>query len=324
VAQDGPDAIARRIAEEVLFPAASDVEAAGSVPVEHLDLLAAEGLYGLFARAEVAPTTAFRVVENLASGCLSTAFVWLQHHSAVRAIGRSGSPVVRQRWLADLCSGAVRAGAVLGGLRPGPPSLRARPVSGGLRLDGEAPWVTGWGLVSVLYTAARDPADRVVWVLVDAEPSQSLLVEELELLAVRASRTVHLRFVDHFVAAERVVTTMPFAEWPERDAAGLRPNGSLALGVADRCRRLLPDGDRAPVDAARAGLDVAGPAQLPAARAAAAELALRYAAQLVVGAGARGVLAGEDPQRLLREAAFLLVFGSRPGIRAELTRLLSR
>ena len=32
-------------------------------------------------------------------------------------------------------------------------------------------------------------------------------------------------------------------------------------------------------------------------------------------AGSRGILAGEHPQRLAREALFLLVFGSRPAIK---------
>ena len=62
---------------------------------------------------------------------------------------------------------------------------------------------------------------------------------------------------------------------------------------------------------------------MPTARAAASELALRAAATLVAAAGARSIIAGEHPQRLLREAAFLLVFGSRPGIRTELLDRLS-
>jgi hypothetical protein len=45
---------------------------------------------------------------------------------------------------------------------------------------------------------------------------------------------------------------------------------------------------------------------------------MRAATTLVVTAGSRSVLRGEHPQRLVREAAFLLVFGSRPPIRAAL------
>jgi alkylation response protein AidB-like acyl-CoA dehydrogenase len=39
--------VARRIGEDVLFPAALAVDQADTVPAEHLDILAAAGLYGL-------------------------------------------------------------------------------------------------------------------------------------------------------------------------------------------------------------------------------------------------------------------------------------
>jgi alkylation response protein AidB-like acyl-CoA dehydrogenase len=228
-----------------------------------------------------------------------------------------------------MCRGEVRAGLALGGLRPGPATLRARAVPGGYELTGEAPWVTGWGLVDVIHTAARLDDDTIVWALVDARPSATLTAEPLELVAVTASLTATLHFDGHPVPAERVTGTLPYAEWPARDAAGLRLNGSLALGVADRCRRLLADPGLAAslardVDAARSALDAASPAYLPVARAGASELALRAAATLLTAVGARAILAGETPQRLLREASFLLVFGSRPQIRADLLRRVSR
>jgi hypothetical protein len=124
---------------------------------------------------------------------------------------------------------------------------------------------------------------------------------------------------------------MPLAAWPARDSAGLRTNGSLSLGATLRCVRLLepasPEVAAAlgvELDACRSRLDAATPADLPQARAAASELALRSAATLAVAAGARGVLAGEHAQRLLREASFLLVFGSRPAIRMQLLGLVGR
>jgi hypothetical protein len=51
------------------------------------------------------------------------------------------------------------------------------------------------------------------------------------------------------------------------------------------------------------------------ARAAAAELAWRAAGALVVAQGSRSLLPMRHAQRLLREAAFLQVFGSRPALR---------
>jgi hypothetical protein len=50
---------------------------------------------------------------------------------------------------------------------------------------------------------------------------------------------------------------------------------------------------------------------------------MRAAAALVVHQGAVAVLTDQHAQRLAREALFLLVFGSRPTIKACLGRLLS-
>jgi hypothetical protein len=58
------------------------------------------------------------------------------------------------------------------------------------------------------------------------------------------------------------------------------------------------------------------------ARAAASELAVRAAAALAVQVGSRSVSVDQDAQRLVREAMFLLVFGSRPGIKSALLRRL--
>ena len=137
--------------------------------------------------------------------------------------------------------------------------------------------------------------------------------------AVAASLTVELRLREHRVAAERVVQRVPHAELLAGDAAGLRLNGSLALGVALRCTRLLgPSPLDAELAAVRAGLGTAGPAGLPAARAAAAALAHRASGALVAATGSAAVRTGSVAERTAREAVFLLVFGSRPAIRAAL------
>ncbi|GII26038.1 acyl-CoA dehydrogenase family protein [Planosporangium mesophilum] len=313
---------ARRIADEVLFPAAGRVDVTGQIPAEHLDLLAAEGFYGLAAREDVDRTTFARIVEALAGGCLATAFVWLQHHAAVTAA--ANTPGVREEWLEPLRAGRRRAGISQAGVRPGPSPLTAQRVDGGYVLDGEAPWVTGWGMIDTLRVAARD-GDTIVWALLDAAAGPTLRITPLDLVAVQASGTVHVRFDRHFVPEERVTGTLPLSDWAGWDAANLGLNGSLALGVAARCCRLMgPSQLNAELDAVRAALDTGTGQTLPAARAAASELALRAAATVTVTTGSRAVLAGAHGQRLVREATFLLVFGSRPAIRTDLLHRVRR
>jgi alkylation response protein AidB-like acyl-CoA dehydrogenase len=170
----------------------------------------------------------------------------------------------------------------------------------------------------VVHIAARTPDDDVVWLLADL-PSAGMRAEPLRLLAVNASATVTVHFDGVRVAADRQTSRFPWAEWPARDAMGLRTNGSLALGVAERCCRLIgPSRLDEELDARRDALDTGTPETYPAARAAAAAFAVRAASALVAHAGSSSVVAGNHAERLLREATLLLVFGTRPAIRREL------
>src|SRR6185295_5552973 len=187
---------AEEIAETVFFPAALDVDRSDTIPKSHLDRLAEEGFYGLAGPPEYGGLTASqlapfsRIVETLASGCLATTFVWLQHHGAVRATAASEGPGIRERWTPALCRGERRAGVVQAALRPGPSSLRAHARGDGWVFEGEALWVSGWGLVDTLFTAARTDDDTLVWALLDTETGLSATPQEL--VAVNASRTVAL------------------------------------------------------------------------------------------------------------------------------------
>jgi alkylation response protein AidB-like acyl-CoA dehydrogenase len=152
---------AQTFSDEVLFPGALEVDAAPLVPVDRLDRLAALGFYGLAGSAEAGGmglpdvATGMRIIEIMASGDLSTTFVWIQHHGAVRAL-IGAAPSQRDVWLARLCAGEVRAGVAFSGLRrPGPPILTAVPHGDGWRFNGYVPWVTGWGGIDVILAAAR-------------------------------------------------------------------------------------------------------------------------------------------------------------------------
>jgi alkylation response protein AidB-like acyl-CoA dehydrogenase len=320
---------AREIADELLFPAAMRTDAAERVPAAQLDRLAAAGLYGLAGPVTAGglgagPQRVNAVTETLAGGCLTTTFVWLQHHRAVHAVAAAPDEALREAWLEPLCRGDRRSGIALGGAAAGDPLLRARSARGGYLLDGTSPWVTGWGMIDTLYTVARSASGDLVTALLPAQGGPTLTAEQLRLVAVNASGTVQLRFDGHFVAADRIVDVISYPDWQAGDARGLRANGSLSLGVAARCCELAgPSALDGELTQRRAQLDAASRASMPAARAAAAEFVLRAAAALVAVTGSRAVLAGEHPQRLAREALFLLVFGSRPAIKQHLTGLLT-
>jgi hypothetical protein len=104
----------------------------------------------------------------------------------------------------------------------------------------------------------------------------------------------------------------------------LRLHAALALGVTNRCLRLLgPSPLDSELAALRARLDELGPG-IAAARAAAGELAVRAAAALMVATGSRSLLLASHAQRLAREALFTLVYALRPESREAASALLQR
>lgn len=338
------------IAEEVLFPAALDVDAAEVIPPGHFDRLADEGFYGLVGAAahggrDVDVASLAEIVETFSGGCLATTFTWMQHHSVVRALGRTTNVDLAEKYLDAAIRGAVRGGVAFAGAIPRPPRLWATATAGGWLLSGEAPLVTGWGIVDILLISARDTAEfgahgggtdggNVVSVVIDAAAGGGIAVEPLWLLAAQGSNTVRLRFDDYFVPAGHVTAQISHAGFLAHQHISARLNGGLAMGVAGRCIRLIGDAGRPDIadrlrserDSIRHLLDagLTAPEQLPAARAAASELAYRAAGTLVVTAGSSGILHRQHAGRLVREATFTLVAAGRPEIKDDLLDLISR
>lgn len=312
---------ARELADEELYPRAIDVDLSGEVPTAQLDLLAEAGMYGVSVRAE--PATVTSLIEIIASGCLTTAFVWTQHLGASAAAHHCEGAA--SRFAEDLLDGRLRGGVAFAHmLRGGDPLTVASPTPGGWTFRGRAPWVTGWGHIDLVYAAARHGSD-IVWALVDATDGPTLQSSQPPIAAINSSHTVELEWCDHFIPDDRIVRVEDYDEWRARYRLGLRNNGSFPIGIASRCCRLLarPDFD-ARLTEARSVLDAASVDELPAARADAALFAVTAATALVADVGGRAVVTNHHAQRLHREAMFLLVQGQTPEIKAHmLARLAS-
>jgi alkylation response protein AidB-like acyl-CoA dehydrogenase len=316
---------AERIADELLFPAATATDRADVVPAQLLDALAEAGLYGLAGPSSAGGldadfATVCSVIEALASGCLTTTFVWAQHLGAVRAVAASENAAVRE-WLGPLCRGEQRAGLALGGaLRT--PTLTAQPAGNGWSFTGNSPFVSGWGRIDTIHTAARTEDGRIVWALIEAVESETLAVERVELVALNATATVRVDFREHPVAVERVTSVVPVHEGPAPPEL-LRIHAAFPLGVASRCCRLL---GTSPLDEelarVRAELDQLDPDTIEPARARAGAVALRAATALAVQTGSGSLLLVDHAQRLVREALFCVVYALPPRAREELLALV--
>ena len=335
---------ARLIADDVLFPAALDVDLSGTVPDSHYELLAEEGFYGIVAPAEIGGggldlSEVLNVLEVMAGGCLATTFTWMQHHGVVLALADTDNTALWAEYLGSMVAGRVRAGVALSGVLTRPARVHATRVADGYLLSGESPFVSGWDCLDVLLVSASekdsDGADLIVSGLVDrAALSSAVRVDRLDLGAGQATNTVRLTFDDYLLPADRVTRQVRRAEFDAGQWFVARVNASLSLGVTGRCVRLLDEHGGQDVAAtfaaqltgARAGLDAAleVPDARPAAPARAAELAYRAAGATVAALGDVAILAGHHAQRLVRDAMFVLVAGCRPEVRAGVVDLFGR
>ena len=331
---------AHTIAEEVLFPAALEVDARGAIPSSHFDLLAAQGFYGLAGEVEhggieIDFSSLAGIFEALSGGCLTTTFTWIQHHGVVRGLTSTTNAGLREKYLGAAIRGELRGGVAFAGAIPQPPRLWATATDSGWLVNGEAPFVTGWGIVDVLQISARNTAltagestGTIVTGLLDAEAGAGITVEELHMVAAQGSKTVRLRFEDCVLPGEKVIAEVSHRDFLANRRRNSRLNGCLAMGVAGRCIRMIGEAGqpevaellRAEHGVIRDRLDggLSDSETLPAARAAASELAYRCAGALVVAVGSSGVLASHHAQRLVREATFTLVAAGRPEIKDNL------
>ena len=319
---------AAQLADNHLFPSALEVDASGVVPSLQLDLVRDAGFHGLFAPVEfgglgASPETQWAVHESLSGGCLTTSFVWAQHAGPSKAAIETTGPM-RQRWAEALATGESRGGVAFAHLnRPGTPVLLAEPRAGGWEFSGSAPFVTGWGHIDVVLTAARHN-DSVVWAMLDAQDCETISSRRLTLAAIDSAVTVELSFDKHPVAEASVISVENFAEWTDRYRKGLRANGSNPLGVAARAAKLLGPSllDGQLIDA-RDRINAATVEELPAARALLGDLCVRATSALIANVGGSALFMEQQAQRLARESLFLLVQGQTPEIKEHHMRLLT-
>ncbi|UZF57076.1 acyl-CoA/acyl-ACP dehydrogenase [Gordonia polyisoprenivorans] len=327
-----------RIADEILYPAAGDVDHSGTVPDSHWRELADAGLYGLVTGdPPLELTTVLEIGEVLASGCLPTAFTWLQHHGVVISLSGTDNDTLRDRYLDATVAGRVRAGVAYAGVVPTPPRMTAARTEGGWILDGYAPFVSGWGIVHILQISARDvQTDDVIAAIVDVtQPVPGIAVTPTHLSVCNATRTVFLRVEGVRVDDADIVSRVSLEQFFATQITGLRINGILPFGILRRATALLERGSE--VKAARTLRERAGevrarldnalgagdPGPMIDARADAARLAVDAASALVSADGGRALLSGNDAQRLARESMFTLVAASRPQVKDLLVQQFS-
>jgi alkylation response protein AidB-like acyl-CoA dehydrogenase len=326
---------AQHVADTVLGPRAEETDRSSDPPADNLRRLAEAGLLGVTTPREwggsgCSGTFMRAFTERLTAACGTTWFTLTQHLGACGMLAGSENPSPRERFLRDMAAGRHLVGVGFGHLRRPQPMLRAEPVSsGGWRLTGVSPWVTGWPILDGVVYGATLPDERHLYVYVPAEESDALRSSPpLPLCAMNGSATTEVRFESHFVPGENFVKYSSRDEMARGDTHGIAGAVSPPLGCARGSvkslrataekRRLgflreAADALDAEINACRAEAFrwADGPKDTPdykpgalKARAWAIELAVRAAHAAVASASGAANSLDHPAQRRFREAMF--------------------
>jgi alkylation response protein AidB-like acyl-CoA dehydrogenase len=160
------------ILNDVVAPAAAEVDRTGSYPRAALDTLGAAGLLGLISAADVGgqgegPRAATAVVQALAEHCGSTAMVVMMHYAGTAVIEAFGPTDVRERIAAGEYVTTLAFSEVGSRSMFWAPMSSAVVAGEGVRLDAEKSWVTSageadgyvWSSRPLAATPAQAPAN---------------------------------------------------------------------------------------------------------------------------------------------------------------------
>jgi alkylation response protein AidB-like acyl-CoA dehydrogenase len=171
------------------------------------------------------------------SGAL--AFLQTQHQGAAEFLTNSDNEALKRQYLPYMGKGEVLVGVGFSQLRrKGDPLVKAIPVQGGYQLNGEVPWVTGFGFFQDFIVGAALADGRAIYGIVpfsetlQDDGSVITLTEPMELGAIASTNTVTATLTNWFLPKERIVFIKHPGAIHETDKKNVLHHGFFALGCA--------------------------------------------------------------------------------------------
>ncbi len=171
------------------------------------------------------------------SGAL--AFLQTQHQGAAEFLTNSDNESLKRQYLPYMGKGEVLVGVGFSQLRrKGVPLVKAIPVQGGYQLNGEVPWVTGFGFFQDFIVGAALADGRAIYGIVpfsetlQDDGSVITFTEPMELGAIASTNTVTATLTNWFLPKERIVFIKHPGAIHETDKKNVLHHGFFALGCA--------------------------------------------------------------------------------------------
>jgi len=175
--------------------------------------------------------------EQLAGGCLTTAFILSQREGAVRRLAASQNVELARRFLPGLARGELYASVGLSQLTTSrqhqAPALTAAETTDGFQIDGVIPWVTGADQADLVVIGAALADGRQVLLGLPRGQAGIVIEPPLPLMALAGSRTCSLRLTSVVLGRDYLIAgpTERIMAGKAGGVGGLETS-CLALGLA--------------------------------------------------------------------------------------------
>ncbi len=236
--------LAESYLRESVAPVASEIDENPLALKEALQGLGNRSLLALrvpksWGGAEVSEETYRRFQQLVPRYSGALAFLQTQHQSAAEMLTNSENESLKRQYLPYMGRGQVLVGVGFSQLRrQGDPPVKAIPIEGGYQLEGEVPWVTGFGFFQYFIVGAALPDGRAVYGMVpfnercqDAGGAIAF-TEPMELGAIASTNTVTATLTDWFLPEEGVVFVKRAGAIHDNDKKNVLYHGFSALGCA--------------------------------------------------------------------------------------------
>ncbi len=179
----------------------------------------------------------FQITIARYSGALT--FLQTQHQSAANQIANSNNQYLKQEYLPFMAEGKVLVGVGFSQLRRrGEPLMKAIPVAGGYLLEGEVPWITGFGFFQDFIIGATLPDGGELYGIapfkatIQQSGGSISFSDILELNAMGSANTVKGRLKGWFLEGDRLLRIKPAGSIHQNDKKNVLHHGFYALGCA--------------------------------------------------------------------------------------------
>lgn len=179
----------------------------------------------------------FKEVVARYSGAL--AFLQTQHQSAVSTLARCDNQALKDQYLFAAVQGQIGIGVGFSQLRrSGEPLVQAIPISGGYRISGQVPWITGYGCFQHFVLGATLPDGRSLFGLLPLETTVQpngghlRLSAPMELAAMMSTNTVKAALDQWLLPTDQVLDIKPIDWIHQSDRRNSLNHSCFALGCA--------------------------------------------------------------------------------------------